>query len=324
MLPPIQIDLDVTPAHRWDALSPYVDQAQRLTESYVRDLGGMGVFGDFVEEYASSQLAETHHAELLGVARLIGRPVGDVLLANLYYDAMKVVLMGCTAVAMDGPGGPIHARNLDWWTEERMLAEFTQITEVAGTSLPGPFRLIGWPGFIGAFSGVAPGRFAISLNAVVSAEPASMAAPVTFLIRQVFETCPNYEAAVRTLRDTPIACDAILMVTGTRAGEMAVVERTPTRAVVRGANDGVLVATNDYRVLDDGFVAVAIEGNELHQTTCARYDRARGLAADASEVTVERALGWLKDPGVAMGITVQHMAMQASTGALEVHIPTKS
>jgi len=38
-----------------------------------------------------------------------------------YYDALKVILgraFGCTAFATDAPGGVLHARNLDWWTEE--------------------------------------------------------------------------------------------------------------------------------------------------------------------------------------------------------------
>jgi hypothetical protein len=119
MLPPLRIDLDAPADHRWDALSSHVEEARRLTESYVRDLGGMGAFADLLAEYASSYLAAEHHAELRGIARLIDRPLGDVPLANLYYDAMKVVLMGCAAIAVDGPGGPIHARNLDWWTQER-------------------------------------------------------------------------------------------------------------------------------------------------------------------------------------------------------------
>jgi hypothetical protein len=151
-----------------------------------------------------------------------------------------------------------------------------------------------------------------------------MATPITFLVRQVLERCPDYDAAFRALRDTPIASDALLMVTGTRAGEMAVIERTPTRAAVREAEKGVLVLTNDYRLMDDGLKAAAVDGNELQVTACARFDRAQHLARASLEASVDGALGWLADQGVAMGITVQHVAMQAATGTLEVRIPGAS
>ena len=52
----------------------------------------------------------------------------DVVLCNLYYDALKVILsrdFGCTAFAIDAPGCVLHARNLDWWTENSALARNT-------------------------------------------------------------------------------------------------------------------------------------------------------------------------------------------------------
>jgi hypothetical protein len=94
----------------------------------------------------------------------------------------------------------------------------------------GPYELVSWPGYIGALSGLAPGRFAVTLNAAISRERPSITRPVVLLIRPVLEACGTYCEALELLQRTPIAADCLLLLTGTRAGEMAVIERTSTRA----------------------------------------------------------------------------------------------
>ena len=116
----------------------------------------------------------------------------------------------------------------------------------------GEFTTVGWPGFIGVFSGVAPRRFAVTLNAVISDEPLQAASPVVFLLRQVLEEAPDFQAALRTLKNTPLASDSLLLLTGIRAGEMAVIERTPYRAEVRLGENGSIFVTNDYRLMQTG------------------------------------------------------------------------
>jgi acid ceramidase len=319
VLPPVDIDLTVAPESRWAALSTHADGARRLVDSYVRDLGSMGTVGMMVEAYAGAWLPPEYRAELGAIAKMIDRPLADVLLANLYYDAMKSLLMGCTAVAVDSEEGPLHFRNLDWWTHDRLLADLTQVARVSGGEAVGPYSLIGWPGFVGAFSGVAPGRFAITLNAVASDDPFELAPPMTFLIRSVLQSCRTFDEAVETLEKTRVASDSILMVTGTELGEMVVIERTPTRASLRTADNGILVATNDYRSLDGGLVEDAV--SELQETACARYDRARLLAGEERPLSLQDGFRILQDPSVKMAITVQHMVMRASTGELDVRIP---
>jgi hypothetical protein len=113
-------------------------------------------------------------------------PVSDVALSNLYYDALKVVL-GCTAFAVDAGEATLHARNLDWWTKNAALARYTTVCHFIGGA-GGPFTTIGWPGFVGAFSGVAPGRFAITLNAVLSLERAQLV--VQFISIAIYKVPP--------------------------------------------------------------------------------------------------------------------------------------
>src|SRR5207237_8286843 len=140
-----------------------------------------------------------------------------------YYDALKVVL-GCTAFAIHVGDVILHARNLDWWTENAALTRYTTVSRFIGGPV-GEFTTIGWPGFTGAFSGIAPGRFAVTLNAVLSDEPLQTASPVVFLLRQVLEEASDFQSALRILTETPLASDPLLLLTGTRQGEMVVIER---------------------------------------------------------------------------------------------------
>jgi len=319
VVPRIDIDLARPPRERWAPLGSHVDGARRLLECYLRDLGGLGTFAPLVESYAQAFVSAEHREEIASIARMVGRPEPEVLLANLYYEAFRQ-LIGCTAFACDTPEGPIHARNLDWWTEDQLLARLTWVVRVQG-SPAGPFDIVGWPGFIGALSGSAPGRFAVSLNAVISGERPTLAAPVVLLIRQALETCATFAEALRLLERSPIAADCLLLLTGTRPGEMAVIERTSTRAAVRGPEGGFVAVTNDYRRLEAGEAAIA---NGLQETACSRFDRATALLRQALPRDPATCLQILGDPAIQMSITVQQMVMRPRTGELIVQIPAES
>lgn len=333
MPPIVPVDLSLPPAERWLGLAPHVGVAQALIDSYLRDLGlpdeaAVASWADMLDDYRASFVRSDLAEEIDAVADMIGRSSRAVLVANLYYDLVRSVI-GCTAFAIDGPRGPVHARNLDWWTEDaaaapvarggrpmRLLADGTIVLRATGARA-GFFETVGWPGFIGVFSGVAKGRFSITLNAVLSDERTPAATSVALLLREVFERCSKYAEAVRVLADTPIACDCLLLVTGARAGELVVIERTPSRAALRGPQDGVLVVTNDYRSISGAHVGAG----ELARTACGRFDRARLRAVAEHPVDAAGCFAILGDPEVRMGITVQQMVMHAASGALDVRIP---
>jgi hypothetical protein len=180
--------------------------------------------------------------------------------------------MGCTAFAVDSDEGPLHARNLDWWTEDALLSRATITCDFVGASA-GPFTTIGWPGLVGAFSGVATGRFAITMNAVLSEERATIATSTPLALRHVLETCSSYGDAKRALMTMPIASDCLLLLTGAARGELCVIERTSTCSAVREAEDGIVAVTNDYRALD----AVSAATTILATTACGRFERALSL-----------------------------------------------
>lgn len=271
----------------------------------------------YVASLASAILPEGIAEELEAVASTLGSTFPQAVLANLHYDLLKVVL-GCTAYAVDTPDGPIHARNLDWWTTARALNDGTTVTHFMNGPR-GEFLTVGWPGFVGAFSGVAKGRFSVTLNAVLSDEPSQVALPVVFLIRQVLEEAGTYHEAVVKLSETNIATDCLLLVTGTLPGQMVVIERTPTKFAHRNPTTAEpLRVTNDYQLIDADSGEPA---NELMRTSCGRFTRIAELLVDEPPLTLERCIDHLSDDRVMMGITVQQMAFRASSGEYLVRIP---
>lgn len=312
----LTIDLDTPPHERWADLARFAQPARALLELYERDLGpGAQASIGLIAEVARQVLPAETFAELVGVAAALEVPVERVLLCNLYYDLIKSSV-GCSAFAVDLPDGPLHARNLDWWTTGGLLRDHTLVTHfVRHGALR--YRLVGWPGFIGCFSGVAPGRFSVTLNAVLSDDPACVAEPVVFLLRRVLDIAPDFDAALSMLRDSPIASDCLLLLCGTQRGEFVVIERTPTRAYVRGPENGVVFVTNDYRAMPTG----AAGSSELARTSCARGLRLQELLSAHAVTTPSDAFAVLADGGVRMGITVQHMVLRPASGACEVRLP---
>jgi hypothetical protein len=309
----ITVDLRRSPTERWRLTAVQRAQALELMEQYKTDLGLRPDIGEFLISAVKEHVSNEHWQEMESLAREVSVPVSDVAICNFYYDAMKVVLgggFGCTGFAIDAPDGMFHARNLDWPTENSALARYTVICHFEGAPA-GRFTTIGWPGFIGAFSGIAPGRFAVTLNAVLSLEPPLFATPVELLLRTVLEEAQSYGEAYAILCQSPISCDCLLLLTGIRPGELAVIERTPSRYAIRGPEAGYLCVTNDYRALN---VGLGGGGSELLNTCCRRFDRMEELIRNHRPQNAEDCFRYLSDPEVQMNMTVQQMVFRAATG----------
>ena len=285
------VDLSLAPAERWRLSPEQWLEARELLALYEADLGLGPQLAAEIATAAQPLIPPDYWAEMEGLAVQGGLPMPGVASGNLYYDALKAVI-GCTAFAVDAPGGPLHARNLDWWTHQNMLARYTMVTRFLNGPA-GPFITVGWPGLIGAFSGMAPGRFAITLNAVLSLEPMRPALPVVFLLRHVLEHARDFNHALRLLSETPVASDSLLLLTGVRPGQMAVIERTPTRHGVRRPASSSLCVTNDYHVIN---AETGAPLSELAATSCGRYERIRWLVAAGPPGEADECFGYLNDP----------------------------
>jgi acid ceramidase len=306
----LTIDLRDPPQHRWRLSPSQQRQARELLSLYKADLGIS------LDLNAREQIHPDHWAELESLAQILGVPIADAVLCNLYYDALKLVL-GCTAFAVDTPGGVLHARNLDWWTQSAILSRYTIACRFIGGPA-GEFTTIGWPGFLGAFSGIAPGRFAVTLNAVLSQEPAIRATPVVLVLRTVLEQARSFAEALNILSTTPLPSDSLLLLTGIHKGEHAVIERTPTRSAVRRGQHGFTCVTNDYRELPSSSNQPT---TEILATSCHRFNRTESLLATALPINATTCFDYLSNAEVRMGITVQQMVFQPATGQFWVQIP---
>lgn len=302
------IDLNKPPHDRWMFSDAQLDHARRLIDVYRNDLGKSADRAAAVSRSVRSVLPVEYWDEVQSVAGRVSVPADLMLLCNAYYD-MVSVLFGCTAFAVDTPSGPLHARNLDWWTENRLLNETSMACRFTGAPA-GEFISIGWPGYLGVLSGMAPGRFAITLNAVLSEEAAQVALPVAFQIRKTFEEAETFSDAVDRLSQAMIPCNCLLLVSGVEPGEMLVIERTPTRNAIRRPEAGRVIVANDYLKLD----AETVPANtELQSSSCGRYSRVATLL-QKPPTGLQSCIDYLRNPAVQMSITVQQMAFHAASG----------
>jgi hypothetical protein len=171
--------------------------------------------------------------EIEAISCSLGRP-GVWLLHGAY-------AFGCTALADDGPSGPVLRRTLDW-----PFPGLGRLAEVAHQQGPaGEFLNATWPGFAGVLTAVAPGRFAASINQApmrrhtraawllwldyalnaLQAFFSSGRPPPEHVLRLAFETCATFDEACRFLESTPVARPVLFLVTGCARGERVLIER---------------------------------------------------------------------------------------------------
>ncbi len=167
---------------------------------------------------------------------------------------------GCTALAREEDGAPWLARTLDW-----PFVGLGRRVEVARMQGPaGEFFNLTWPGYAGALTAMAPGRFAACVNqaplrrrtrhpwlrlydfvANALSTWGIRHIPPDQLLRKAFETCGSYADARRMLETEPVARPVIYILAGCAPGERCVIERTEESFVT---HEGDTCAANDWIV----------------------------------------------------------------------------
>ncbi|MBY0335422.1 MAG: hypothetical protein K2X11_02345 [Acetobacteraceae bacterium] len=217
--------------------------------------------GDGVSRRWLARNSTPYAREVEAVAAAVARPGARLLNTSFEW--------GCTTGARATPDGAMEMlRVLDWDLDG--LGRNLCVIRQAGPA--GEWWNIGWPGFVGCITGLAPGRFAAAINQPPLPETAlgrlarrgklrgpamladwaaqrpltwrTEAPPPSHLLRQVMETAPDYGAALALLRDSPIAAPALFILAGTRAAEGAVIERTRDDARLRPAAPAVVAANH--------------------------------------------------------------------------------
>jgi hypothetical protein len=193
-----------------------------------------------------------YFSEIAQIAATLG--FSGVWLLNASYQ------WGCTSLAFEHDGEPWIVRTLDWPFVG--LGRHTALARMRGAY--GDFFSVTWPGYVGALTGMAPGRFAacvnqapmwrrtlhqwlrpydFGINALEVLRRVDRMAPDQ-LLRQVYEVCEDYSAARRLLEATAVARAVIFTLVGCAANERCVIERTETGFATReqdtcAANDWV-------------------------------------------------------------------------------------
>jgi len=308
----IYINLDLPPSDRWHFLKNHIAEIDVMIGYYLQDLGDVSFFQDAIDYYKVAFVQKEYLEEIKSLASLSRFSENEILITNLYYDALKFVF-GCTAFAIQNQGQSLHARNLDWWTENNALKKHTKIFHFTRNNQI-LYSAVSWIGFIGILSGMKPGKFSVTLNAVSSTEAPHLAPPVTFLIRETLEKAESYAEACRMLSETEIASDCLLMLVGTEPGERIVIERTPRHYAHRHPKDDILIVTNNYRT----FTSDVKTGDVLQQSSCGRFEQTETLLKTTQPRHEEACFTVLSHPNVKMGITVQQMVFNLTTNTITV------
>jgi hypothetical protein len=212
--------------------------------------------GDGISRVGFERRANPYLAEIREIAGLLNVPGAYFL--NLVYE------WACSTSAAPDPAGEGARliRVLDWG-----ISGLGRHVVIARHATPaGPFLDATWPGNVGVLTAMAPGRFSAAINqapripitgALVVDEVISRfrmlrrpgTIPASHLLRQVFETAPDFATAVARLSDPAIdlAVPAIFTLAGGAPDDSCVIEaigrqrhihRPPTVAAAIGvAND---------------------------------------------------------------------------------------
>ena len=308
------VNLDLPPEQRWQFLAECRFEMDELLQYYLNDFEEIEYIQEAIKHYRAAVISEEINREVEYISSISKFSSDEIMIANLYYDILKFYF-GCTGIALYNRETVFHARNLDWHTENNLLAKHTQVFnfQKSGQTI---FKTVGWPGFVGALSGTKPGKFSVSLNAILSDDQPEIAYPVSFLIRDVLNTQESFETAKSVLSQTEIVGDCLLLLSGVAKDELVVIERTPKRFEIREAVNNRIVVTNDYRKLEQS--TVSNTNSILQETSCTRYDRSLELLNLKAPSSNQDCLQILSDENIKMGITVQQMAFNNITGELEV------
>jgi hypothetical protein len=265
-----------------------------------------------------------YQGEIRAWAEGLGVSVGTATMLNCLYELSHLPVpkwLGCTAGIRDFPSGLVHVRTLDWpipgmGTATRLFRFRRGERE---------FVSIGMPGQVGILSGMLRGAYSVTINwAPPAAFPTFEFGPA-FLLRDVFESCDTYDAAVKVLRDTRLSTSVFFTVCGTGSGQACVIERSQRAAAVRPIADQPLVQANHH------FAEAFVSHNEairevppeeevfsIDGSTKRVNILCGALAALPADSSLETAAGALAIPTVLNSQTCQKMVFCPKTGDVQV------
>ena len=256
-----------------------------------------------------ARTANPFRDEIDRIAGIVGRPGVHAL--NLSFE------WACSsATAPDPDGGQKLWRTLDW----PLHGVGRHVVVARHRSEAGLWLNVTWPGFAGAFTVLAPGRFAAAINLPPLRRRTgilpldwllmrrdvgrSRALPPSHLLRQMAEQAPDYAEARDMLTRSEICTPAIFTLCGVRPGEGCVIERLENSAF---RHEGRNAVTNHW-------LTPSLGPGDRGIASAQRLQDMRALLAAAPG---GRAFDWVRPP-VLNRFTRLAVEANAATGRLAV------
>jgi len=110
-----------------------------------------------------------------------------------------------------------------------------------------PFAMVGWPGMMGAVSGMNVNGLAIALNAGPSKMPDNIGTPVTLLARKVLQYASTIEDASRIIDSAQIFVSENIIVVSGSERRVVVFEKSPAHTARYETSDSIFVCSNHFQ-----------------------------------------------------------------------------
>jgi hypothetical protein len=317
-LPPIPFS-DLRGGTPLDLLKEHEATARALASAAINTFGlasraaaaALMPAGDRASRAWLARTDNPHLGEIDALAKYLG--IRGVYFLNAVFE------WGCTSGVWRAEDGPTMHRVLDWGFPD--LGRHMVVALQSGPA--GEFYNITWPGLAGSFNGFAPGRFACAINQAPMrmhkrgmvgdwvknrlAVRDGIGMPPAHLLRQVLETAPDYATAKKALSETRLAVPAIFILSGVRADEGCVIERSEDEAGVRPLDGAAVCVANHFESPLDR-AGIGWRARPIDSPGRAAFARSLGDAEFATD------FGWFKPP-VANGNSRLAFNANAATGA---------
>jgi len=176
--------------------------------------------------------------ELRGMSDASGVQYADLLLINTFDDLQN--LSGCSSAVIEGKP-LLHGRNLDYPIPYLAKTKVIRDIENAGVRI----RIIGFPGFIGALTGMSSRGLGLSSHTSASTR-GQMGEPSALLYRRMLEECDTLEAMKLTLEQARRTMGNNLALSDGPRNRAMALEFDASTVVAREPESGRLFVTNHF------------------------------------------------------------------------------
>lgn len=271
-----------------------------------------------VDEWAKQcepHIPEVLREEMRGLAEGSGIPYETVLASNCVTDRLQNMLCSTVVATGDASQGGVtfFGRNLDF-PGRNVLQKMTVVLvfEREGAL---PVAVVGWPGLLGALSGMNADGVAGATMMIHAGKPIAAGLPYPLMYRLALEKARK-AGDVRTFLETcKRTCPNNFMVVDA-AGTAELLEWDQERVAVRTPDKGALCSTNFFRSPEMAETGWAI-GTDRYETL------EEFLAEERGKIDLPKVIAALREVATPWFNNVQSMVFLPATRALHLSVGGK-